>query len=120
MPYWAASKLPASVTDSIHFYSTGTSNILQLFQSMLKGIVFSFRFGFFELYGTASHTMVWMQERGHMHIDDIVRHADKFQVTLCSQKWKAHAFLTRWSILCVCARVCACVHGCVRRNLHRP
>ncbi len=47
MTYWAASKLPASVTDSIHFYSTGTSNLPQLFRSMLKGIVFSFRFGFF-------------------------------------------------------------------------
>ena len=29
-----------------------------------------------------------------MHIDDIVQHADKFQVTLCSQTWKAPALLT--------------------------
>ena len=42
-----------------------------------------------------------MQERGHMHIDDIVQHADKFQVKLFRQKWKAPAFLT----CCVCVQM---------------
>ncbi len=82
-------------------------NIHQLFQSMpcflfvlILGFWFlawSFLFVFFfsEWFNSVSHTMVCMQERGHMHIDDIVQHADKFQVTLCSERWKAPAFLTR-------------------------
>ena len=52
-----------------------------------------------EWFDTVSHTMMCMQERGHMHIDDIVQHADKFQVNLCSPKWEAPAFLS----CCVCA-----------------
>lgn len=86
--YCTASKLPASVSDSLHLYCTGMPNIPQLFaiNAERHSVLFFVLARFSELYGMASHTMVCMQERGHMHVDDIVQHADKFQVTLCSQK----------------------------------
>ncbi len=104
--YYAASKLPASAIDSLpltlyrHAQRTSpfSSNAKRHSVSFCLGfwfLVWSFLFVLFfsEWFDTVSHTMVRVQERGHMHIDDIVQHADKFQVTLCSQKT---AFLTRF------------------------
>ncbi len=66
--YYAAHKLPVSVSDSLHLYSTGMPNIPQTFAIKTERHSVFLLFWFSEWYGTASHTLACMQERGHMHI----------------------------------------------------
>ncbi len=61
--YYAADKLPASINNSLRL-----PNIHQLCPvNTVRHSIF-FLFWFSEWYGTISHTVVCIQERGHMHI----------------------------------------------------